>query len=70
MVLMFITGSINLALSVCFGFAVIYTFAVLQDVWGLIALAANFLFVIVALLFVFVGWDPFRDDRRITNYDC
>ena len=65
MVVMFVAGSINNALIVCFGLGIVYLFSVLQDTWGLIALIANFLLVIITLAAVFVGWDPFRDDPQL-----
>ena len=64
MVLMFVAGSINNALILSFGFVLVYVLAVLQDAWALIALIANFLLVIITLVAVFIGWDPFRDDPQ------
>jgi len=64
MVLMFVAGSINNALILAFGLGIVYVLALLQDFWGLIALIADFLLVIITFAAVFVGWDPFRDDPR------
>jgi len=64
MVLMFVAGSINNALILSFVFVIVYVLALVQDIWGLIALIANFLLVIITLAAVFVGWDPFRDDPQ------
>ena len=64
MALMFVAGSINNALILSFGLVIVYVLAVLQDTWGLIALIANFLLVIITLVAVFIGWDPFRDDPQ------
>ena len=64
MVLMFVAGSINNALILSSAVVIVYVLAVFQDAWGLIALIANFLLVIITLAVVFVGWDPFRDDSQ------
>src|SRR5712671_4085454 len=64
MVLMFVAGSINNALILSCAVVIVYVLAAFQDAWGLIAVITNFLLVIIALVVVFVGWDPFRDDPQ------
>jgi len=64
MVVMFVAGPVNNALIVSFGLGILYVLSVLHDTWGLLALIANFVFVLIGFLAVFVGWDPFRDDPQ------